>query len=345
MILQKAWKAASAAALLLLAACTTTSPPTHGVPVGVTDPDPADLGEEQAPVLDRTQQGVENAIGNAASYIDSFFGETDLDEGANVTRGSLSIAGRWDERDGFDERIRLHARVAMPALKERTRLVFGRADAEEFADGTMTDDFDALPARFDDYGDDDWLLGVGYSRNQRFAKGWDFSLGIKLRTPLEPYARATYRWSRTFSDAWLWRVRPRVFVQSQRGAGASLNNTVDHALNDSWLLRSGTTIQAEDDVEGLAWSQQFVGYQSLSNRNAASYAVYAIGETGAEVPVRDYGLEFRFRRRIAREWLFLEFLSYISWPREFAFEQRKRNLGVGLEFDMQFGRWPGRESS
>ncbi|MEJ2604725.1 MAG: hypothetical protein P8172_15835 [Gammaproteobacteria bacterium] len=300
--------------------------------------------EEEAPLLDRAQQRVHGVVSGSAAYFDSFFGETDLDEGSNVSRGSLSVAGQWDERDGFEERVRLHARIAMPALKDRTRITFGRGDAEDFIDGTVMDDVDTLPERFKDFQDDEWLFGVGYSRNQHFARGWDFSLGVKLRTPLEPYARATYRWNRTYDDAWLWRLRPRIFVQSQRGLGASLNNTVDHALNDNWLLRSGTTLQAEDDIEGLRWSQQFTGYQSLSNKTSVSYAVFGTGETGAEVPVRDYGVEVRYRRRIAREWLFVELLSYLSWPREFRFEERQSNLGVGVEFEMQFGRWPGRES-
>jgi len=297
---------------------------------------------EEAPLLDRTQQSVHNVISNSALYFDSFFGETDLDEGSNVTRGSLAVAGQWDERDKFEERIRLHARIAMPALKERTRLILGRGDAEEFVDGTITDDPNSLPARFRDFEDDEWLLGIGYSRNQRFSQGWDFSLGVKVRTPLEPYARATYRWNRTYGDSLLWRMRPRVFVQNQRGLGGSFNNTVDFAASERWLLRSGTTLQAEDEIEGLAWTQLFAAYQSRSDRTGVSYAVFATGKTGAEVPLIDYGVELRFRRRIAREWLFIELLSFVTWPRELLEEERESNIGLGVEFEMQFGDWPGR---
>ena len=299
-------------------------------------------GDKSTPLLDRTQRGVHGAIGSLARSFDSFFGETDLDAGANVTRGSLSAAGRWDERNGFDERIRLQARIAMPALKERTRLIIGRGDAEEFTDGTVTDDVGTLPARFGDFEDDDWLLGVGYSRNQRLSDGWDFSLGVKVATPLEPYVRATYRWNRTLTDSILWRMRPRLFVQNQRGLGASFNSTVDYALNERWLLRNETTLQAEDEIEGLAWTHRFTGFQSRTDKSGFSYAIFATGETRAEVPLIDYGLEVRFRRRIAREWLFIELFSFVTWPREFDSEERHRNPGLGLELEMQFGDWPGR---
>ena len=60
------------------------------------------------------------------------------------------------------------------------------------------------------------------------------------------------------------------------------------------------------------------------------------------MPLQDYGIELRYRKRIARQWLFVEFLTYLSWPREFLFEERTDNLGFGIEFEMQFGDWPGR---
>ena len=47
-----------------------------------------------------------------------------------------------------------------------------------------------------------------------------------------------------------------------------------------------------------------------------SYAVYGSGETQFEVPIKDYGIELRYRRQIAREWLFIELLTRLNWPRE-----------------------------
>jgi hypothetical protein len=60
------------------------------------------------------------------------------------------------------------------------------------------------------------------------------------------------------------------------------------------------------------------------------------------VPLRDYGVELRYRRQVSREWLFIELLTYVNWPRDFLIEERERNIGVGIEFEMQFGHWPGR---
>lgn len=296
----------------------------------------------KAPLLDRTQQAVHGVTSGAAQRIDSFFGSADVEEQATVSRGRLSAGGKWDEREGLRNRVRLKARVALPAINERTSLIFGRGDSDELVDGSSDDTFDSLPTRFNDYENDDWLLGIGYTRDASLKRGWSFGTGVKLASPLEPFVRATYRWNKNFGDDWLWRVEPRFFVQSQRGAGLSLKNTIDRAVNEDWLLRSWSVAVVEEDVAGVSWTSKLIAYQNLAKNSAMSYAIYSTGETDAEVPIRDYGVELRYRRQILREWLFVEYLAYLSWPREFLIEAREPVVGVGIEFEMQFGNWPGR---
>ena len=315
-----------------LAACAST-------PEADPDPEPE---PEPEPLLDRTQATVEGVVTGAAQVVDNIFGSADIEEEASVTRGRLSIGGQWDQRDGLRERLRLKARFALPALEDRTSVFFGRGDVDDFVDGSGDDNIDTLPDRFNDFQDEDWLLGIGYSRDAKLRRGWSFGAGVRMRTPLEPFVRATYRWHRAFGEDWLWRVEPRLFVQSQRGAGISVQNVLDHVLNDTWLLRSYSIVVAEEQVEGMSWTSKLVAYQNLSEKHALSYAVYGSGETDYEVPLRDYGIELRYRRQISREWLFVELLTYVNWPRDFLIEERERNLGVGIEFEMQFGDWPGR---
>ena len=63
--------------------------------------------------------------------------------------------------------------------------------------------------------------------------------------------------------------------------------------------------------------------------------MFGNGETDYEVPVRDYGVELRYRRSIFRPWFFVELLTSVSWPRDFLIEERESNFGVGLEFDIR----------
>jgi hypothetical protein len=342
-------------AVTLLTACAASHDPVPTLETDTADsdvlgePEASDdvedarvIAEEQAPLLDRTQATVASVVQGTAQFVDNIFGSADIEEEASVTRGRLAVGAQWDQRDGLRERLRLKARFGLPAISDRTSFFIGRGDVNDFVDGSADDNIDTLPDRFNDFQDEDWLLGVGFSRDARLRRGWSFGAGVRMKTPLEPFVRATYRWNRAFDDDWLWRVEPRVFVQSQRGAGISVQNILDHVLDDTWLLRSYSIVVAEEKVEGISWTSKLIAYQSLSQKHALSYAVYGTGETDYEVPVRDYGLELRYRRQISREWLFVELLTYVNWPRDFLVEERERNIGVGIEFEMQFGDWPGR---
>ena len=308
------------------------------------DAESGEAGDEtkNEPLLDRTQRTVDSMVLGTTQRVDNLFGAAGVEEEASVTRGRLSVGGQWDQRDGIRSRFRLRARYRLPALSSRTALILGRGDAEDLIDGTGDDNVDTLPNRFNDFEDEDWLFGIGYSRDGNLRRGWSFGAGVKMATPVEPYVRATYRWNRTFGEQWLWRVEPRLFVQSQRGAGVSFQNTVDYAAGQDWLLRSWSIGVVEEEVEGLSWTSKLIAYHHLNRKSAFSYAVYGIGETQFEVPIKDYGIELRYRRQIAREWLFIELLGRLNWPREFLEEVRESNFGVGIEFELQFGSWPGR---
>ena len=272
-------------AVLLLTACAAAPDP-------VVEPAPPELPdpvteEEKEPLLDRTQAKVESVVTSTAQVVDNIFGSADIEEEASVTRGRLSVGGQWDQRNGLRERVRLKARFALPALEDRTSFFFGRGDVNDFVDGSADDNIDTLPDRFNDFEDEDWLLGIGYSRDARLRRGWSFGAGVRMKTPLEPFVRATYRWHRAFSDDWLWRLEPRVFVQSQRGAGISVQYVIDHVLNETWLLRSYYLVVAAEEVEGISWTAKLVAYQNLSTQHALSYASHGSGETDYDVPQRD----------------------------------------------------------
>ena len=300
-------------------------------------------------LIDRTRQTVFSLVNSTSQWFDGFFGAASLENATNqsndVRRGLLALGTRWDEVDGAQTRARFRAQFPLNAFKRRTRLLLGRGDTDDLIDGSETETMNNLPDQFSDFTDDDWLLGLGYSRRNGRANGFDFSVGTSIRSDgLDPYARISYRYSKTWGENVLWRLRPRVFWQDSRGEGTSLTSIFDVAATQKVLLRSWVTLTTEKKVEGLGWDADFLAYQSINNKNALSYRLFATGETDNLVELQDYGFEIRYRRRVLREWLFLEVSTGVSWPREFLEDVRESNLGVGLEIEMQFGEWPDRDS-
>lgn len=315
----------------------TDARPTRG------DPGKPATGTDQA-MIDTTQKTVHNIVRGAATRVDGFFGSSELASEASVRQGRITLGGEYDNYHGFRERLRFKARVRLPAMRERLNLVLGRGDADELVDGSDDENITSLPGRFNDIDDSDWLFGVGYSRDGTLTRGWDFGVGIRLASPLEPYARATYRWHTSFNEKWLWRVRPRLFWQSDRGYGASLQSILDYHPGEDWLFRFYTLLVGDDRIQGMEWTSKLSAFQKVSDKSAVAYSLYHTGQTGAVVQPSDYGLELRYRREFLREYLFVEFLTYLSWPRELITDERKITPGVGIEFEMQFGDWPGRSN-
>ncbi|MEM8814225.1 MAG: hypothetical protein AAGE85_00210 [Pseudomonadota bacterium] len=338
----------------MLVACAGRTPaPVKTEPVRVSaveDPGPVELEceapelqQDNAAMLDSTQVRIERLVYNSSRWFDGLFGSSSLECAGNVSRGYLGAGLRWDQRDGTRFRGRLRAKVALPAVSRRTRLIVGRGDADGFIDGSDEEDAQSLPDRFTEFDDQEFVLGLGYSRADGLRRGWDLGAGIKFSTPLDPYARVRYDLNPLVAERWLWRVSPQVFWQDSRGSGVSLINVVDFAASRKWLFRSWTSLVEDKKSEGLEWASKFTAYYSISRRSALGLSAFRSGEREAEVSITDYGFELRYRRSVLREWFFVELLTSVSYPRELAIEERRRNFGVGVEFELQFGHWPERQ--
>ena len=302
-----------------------------------------DFETEDPKLLDTTQVQIERFVYGTSRWFDGLFGESDVECAGNVSRGQIRLGIRADERDGAKLRARFRASVALPALNRRATLIIGRGDADRFIEGTDDDNIQTLPERFNSFDEDEFLVGLGYSRNVGLRKGWDFGLGVKLGIPLDPYAKARYHLTPAVSERLLWRLTPQMFWQETRGFGVSLSSTVDIAAAESWMVRHSATMVEDEESEGMEWTSKLTAFHNFDELSAFAYSIFGSGETDAEVPLRDYGFELRYRRRVLREWFFVELIGSLSYPREFLVEERERNIGVGFEFELQFGEWPNRD--
>jgi hypothetical protein len=224
-------------------------------------------------------------------------------------------------------------------LENRARLVLGRGDTDDMIDGSGNPSVEGLPGSFDDREDDEWLIGLGYSRSGNTVRGFDVGIGARLTTPLDPYVHLTYRWYKPLSTNLNFRARPRVFWQDTRGTGMTLDSDLDYTINQKLLVRWANHFAVEEMVEGLGWRSDIILYQGLSNGRALAYGVFSELETDANVELQNVGFNIRYRQRFAREWFYIQFSTGVSWPREFLIEERESNFGVGVSFEMRFGRW------
>lgn len=133
------------------------------------------------------------------------------------------------------------------------------------------------------------------------------------------------------------RFQETPFWTDRRGLGATTRVSLDRVVAPRVMLRWANIGTVAEEADGLQWSSALIAYQNLTDKRALSYSAQLSGETGADVDLNNYGFEVRYRQRILRDWMFLEWYSSLSWPREDKSIERESNLGTGLSIEMYFG--------
>jgi hypothetical protein len=293
---------------------------------------------EDLPLLDRAQLAVYRSMCTTATWFDGFFGDrNELPPGEDVA-GRIGVSTVWDQRDGVRPRFRLRARLPLPAFENRLKLLVGRGDERQLIQDRRRGPSDNLPINFRDVHDTAWLLGLGYSSAEGLAHGFDFGAGVRLRIPPDPFVKTAYHYGLALGEKNVANLRETLFWQNSRGFGETSQIDIDRLLTDRFLLRWANSGTFAEDTKGYGWYSSLAVYQDLGGRRSLAYTSYVQGETRAEVPLADYGIQVRYRQSVLRKWFFVEMSTSVTWPRVFVTESRTANFGVGLGVEMYFGR-------
>ncbi|MDQ1304049.1 MAG: hypothetical protein QG595_2032 [Pseudomonadota bacterium] len=290
--------------------------------------------------IDSVQRGVYTGVCGAAVWFDGLFGNPRYDQDSNDTFGRIGLYETLDRRDNLDTRLKFRARLALPAFENRARITLGRGDEQQLVEDRPANSENPQPAAFRSDTDDAWLLGLGYGRQDQLERGFDFGIGVRLRFPVDPYVRASYRHNFIFNDRNMLRFRETPFWRDSRGFGATTQLAFDHLVGPRLLLRWNNVGTIAEDTDGLDWGTGVTAFHSLGSRRAISYTALMRGETDADVSLQNYGAEVRYRQQVFRRWLFIELLTSLTWPRETLEEKREINPGIGVGFEMFFGPTP-----
>ena len=308
---------------------------------GASTDEPADECNEELldPELqEQSRELVRSWSCHTFRWFDSWWGDKyDFDEKA--VNGLLTVGARYTEYYGLDTKFRLRVRSPLPNLTRRWDLILGRVDEEAFVTDTQGQDRTFYNPGAVDRGEDDaWLLGLGH-RGQRRKSGWDYSFGVRLRLPPEPYVKAQWYYNKDLSDRSDFRFRQTFFWRSDRGVGTTSRGDLAYGIDDENVLRWEAFGTTHDKTEGVQWYAGQTWYHLVANRTAFSLRAFVRGETGADVGLKEYGLDVIYRRPFTREWLYLSVGPSVTWPREVPEDKREMSLGFNLWLEMEFGNW------
>ena len=187
--------------------------------------------------------------GLTASLVDPAY-----DPRSEDVSGRLGLSTSWDQRDGLKPRLRLRARLPLPAFENKLRLLMGVGDQRQLIQDRRLGASESLPTAFRDVNDSAWLLGLGYSPGEALDHGFDFGAGVRLHIPPDPFVKGRYHYNLSIGEQSVVRLQETLFWQNTRGMGETTQGDLDRLLSDRLLIRWSNSATAARDTQGLNWS-------------------------------------------------------------------------------------------
>ncbi len=251
-----------------------------------------------------------------ASGIDRFFGDDrDFQEtNKSVLQMNLSEVLESDGQRKFA--LRGRAKLSLPAAQRRLHLLL-ETDPEKNITGNATGEVtQAPPVRPDEV-----IAPGSYAAAVRYQKAeegvWNFGtdVGVKLRSPLQPFVRARASYAVPVGE-WRLKLAQSVFWFNTIGAGESTQLDFERIVSADVLFRASSNATWLKDKNSFDLRQDLTVYHILNERAALLYQASVIGVSQPQSQVTGYVLLTNYRYRLHRDWLFFELSPQLHFPKE-----------------------------
>ncbi|MCL5041087.1 MAG: hypothetical protein M1440_01190 [Gammaproteobacteria bacterium] len=295
----------------------------------IDDTDLPAWGEERA---DRMHDQVARWVTSTSRNLDGFISR-EYPDYDNTSYLRLRYTYDWEEAHTNEHDLGVRFRLDLPTTEERLRLII-ESEPEE-ARGTLADQGTGRVPD-DQASTSDTVLGLDRLSGRDKREQWNFrsGAGVRLRWPLDPYARITAErlWD-LGQGPWQLGSDNRASWFNNRGYSARSRWDVGRPLDEQLHLRFVTTFQWQEEEDTLEFSESAELHQILSNRSAIRYSAVMIGNSLSDPRINDYYLQAYYRRDIHRDRVFLDLIPELHFPRRADFDPR---WAFTLRFELYF---------
>jgi hypothetical protein len=301
--------------------------------------------DEEGNWVDDSHLYIGNKADDLAIYLDRFFGAPleDLESADSTVRFVTRF--QWDEDRGDDIKFRLRGKVDLPRVNERLSLVFNADDADDERAG------------YSGAGTEN-TVGVQFKAAERGRSRFDLTLGIDSNLNLKPGVR--YRFKEDLSDWGRFRYTGRVRYTDDDRFNMRNILDLDVITGERSLVRWSNKVEFGERTEGTEWRSLLSWRYGYSLDSAFSIVGGAVGETDPDDPdnvgegtdwpdeplsdgslVTNYGIILKFRNRLYKDWLFVEFEPGYTQRKRNHYDERHGVFFGRINFEITFNR--GRE--
>lgn len=294
--------------------------------------------------IDNVRHSTHGRLCLSALWLDGLFGD-EYEFNDRDFRGKVSVGFRQDEDDGFDPRLRVKIRTKLPNVSKRFNAFIGRVEEDSFISNTEVnqDKLNTVGLRSVDDDDAEWLVGIGYRNPDRRDNGFDLSVGAKLSSGLNTYAKIAHRHVFVPSANNIWKSTQTVFWRREERFGVSSSLDYIRLIGDHDIVKWDVGAKYTEDSEQWEWITSATWHHSFSDKRGISTRGYVRGEEENPVSIPEFGITFSYVKPFLRPWLSLETGIDFRWEKDFPGGEYKSATRIGFQLEMLLGDYYRRE--
>lgn len=282
-------------------------------------------------MFDDPHRALSKGFMNLTNRIDRFFGEERVHQESRGSHIWISLDAVSQEGEPFGYASGTRAKVVLPRTEERLKLLL------ESEDGRRTSDLR------DERLQEDVVSSV--ETNQYTAAGrvtvtrsthWniDTDLGLRVHSGFDPFVRLRVR--RAFFPQSEWQLRATETVAWFRKTELTETTQLDleHQVDTDKFFRASLNATWREETRWFDFGQNLFLYYNISPSRGLVYQGSVFGRSEPNAHVTQYLLAVRYRKRVYRDWLYVEARPEARFPEE---ENFKFTPAFVLRLDMLFG--------
>lgn len=282
---------------------------------------------------DQNQQNVSERLHQFSSYVDKFFADESYLQESTDSRMRISIANEYQQYETPTFRPRMSLSLALPNTQNRWRVRFQSDDEDAGDDNSDTSLIDSV---------ENTSYSTAISRVLRESELIDVraDVGIKFRTPIDPFTKFRIRRSFLFDKVEL-RLTETFQWRDSQGKTAASTLDIEYPFTLNYFFRSHSEAIYWDINSYWSGVQTFTFFDQLNSKSIIAYAIGVNVQNEDELflrkkdQVNEYWIEVRYRKNFYQDWLFYQISPGLIRPREYEFETLPR---LELKLEMLYGR-------
>ncbi|MBD0787250.1 hypothetical protein HUO09_12925 [Vibrio sp. Y2-5] len=291
------------------------------------------LTEEEISWVDETNDFLSELVLDFSESIDHGLAKAD-DEEPLLNKSYIKIisAGKYSHRGDLDTDESIAVRIDLPHTEHNWKIIF-ETDPDDY------DDLESKQRGLNTSSPDSKGAFGGIRLQDEQISHWrtSFDIGIKIRLPLDPFARTEIYRVAQFSESWTTKVSQEFFYFNSKGLGSlsALNFYYDVNEAAGQIFTIGTSAQYLYDDDRWEVLHQAQYFDRLNEKQLLQYSLGISVLPYDEDEVSNIWLSASWIQKLYKNWLFLTVTPQLEVPREYDY---KLNPGIFVEFEAFFSK-------